>query len=303
MKHLLRGAFFLALLALVSHVIPCALGQRDISKTRLIDAEAQWVWQNPLPQGNDLRDASFVDANTGTVVGYYGTIVRTADGGESWVIQTSGTTQNLWGVSFSDANNGTTVGEGGTILRTTDGGNHWISQTSGTTEEIRGVYFTDANTGTAVGLNGTILRTTDGDRTGLVRQAEPQIASLQFPLPMQIQELLLVELLAKVQFSEQPMAEVPGLVSQTEAEYFFLAFPLPTQTPELRLVMVVQFSEQQMEDKHGLARQVAPLTCLMMFHFLMQITGPLLVSISVVRVLSSEPLMAETTGFNKQPEQ
>jgi len=113
MKHLLRGAFFLALLALVSHVIPCALGQRDVRKNRLLDAEGRWVWQNPLPQGNDLRNASFIDANTGTVVGFFGTIVRTTDGGESWVIQTSGTTQNLWGVSFSDANNGTTVGEGG----------------------------------------------------------------------------------------------------------------------------------------------------------------------------------------------
>ena len=31
---------------------------------------AGWFWQNPLPQGNDLYGASFVDANTGTVVGY-----------------------------------------------------------------------------------------------------------------------------------------------------------------------------------------------------------------------------------------
>ncbi len=112
-KHLLQGPFFLALLALVIHVIPRALGQRDIRKKRLVDAEAPWVWQNPLPQGNDLRGASFVDATTGTVVGYYGTIVRTTDGGNSWTIQTSGTTQNLWAVSFADVNNGTAVGEGG----------------------------------------------------------------------------------------------------------------------------------------------------------------------------------------------
>ena len=37
---------------------------------------SQWHWQNPLPQGNNLRGASFVDANTGTVVGEYGTIVQ-----------------------------------------------------------------------------------------------------------------------------------------------------------------------------------------------------------------------------------
>src|SRR5262249_28307829 len=46
-------------------------------------ASSQWHWQNPLPQGNNLRGASFVDSNTGTVVGEYGTIVRTTDGGTS----------------------------------------------------------------------------------------------------------------------------------------------------------------------------------------------------------------------------
>src|SRR5438874_3398628 len=91
----------------------------------------RWHWQNPLPQGNNLRGASFVDANIGTVVGEYGTIVRTTDGGNSWTVQASDTTQALWAVSFADANNGTAVGEGGTIVRTTDGGDHWASQPSG----------------------------------------------------------------------------------------------------------------------------------------------------------------------------
>ena len=35
-----------------------------------------------------------------------------------WVIQPSGTANNLLGVSFTDANNGTAVGESGIILRT-----------------------------------------------------------------------------------------------------------------------------------------------------------------------------------------
>jgi photosystem II stability/assembly factor-like uncharacterized protein len=126
---------------------------------------APWFWQNPLPQGNDLRGASFIDANTGTAVGYYGTIVSTTDGGNTWAIQTSGTTENLWAVSFPDVNNGTAVGEGGTILRTTDGGDHWVSQTSGTALQLRGVSFTDQDKGTAVGEGGTILRTTNGGNT------------------------------------------------------------------------------------------------------------------------------------------
>jgi photosystem II stability/assembly factor-like uncharacterized protein len=124
---------------------------------------SQWHWQNPLPQGNTLRGASFVDANTGTVVGDYGTIVRTTNGGNSWTVQASGTTQDLWAVSFTDANNGTAVGEAGTILGTTDGGTHWVPQTSGTTVQLRGVSFASgAVNGTAVGESGAIFRTTDG---------------------------------------------------------------------------------------------------------------------------------------------
>src|SRR4030095_5795048 len=114
-------------------------------------SSAQWVWQNPLPQGNNLRGASFVDANTGTVVGDYGTIVRTTHGGNRWTSQVSAPTQNLWSVFFIDGNNGTAVGEGGTILGTTDGGANWALQTSGTTLQLRGVSFSDAKTGTALG--------------------------------------------------------------------------------------------------------------------------------------------------------
>src|SRR5882724_11257196 len=34
-----------------------------VGRTRPV-ASSQWHWQNPLPQGNNLRGASFVDANT-----------------------------------------------------------------------------------------------------------------------------------------------------------------------------------------------------------------------------------------------
>ena len=61
-------------------------------------------------------------------------IVRTTDGGNTWVIQDAGLTQSviLFGVSFTDANTGTAVGQNGTITRTTNGGSSWITQTSGT---------------------------------------------------------------------------------------------------------------------------------------------------------------------------
>src|SRR6516225_2172886 len=86
-----------------------------------------------------LFGVSFTDANTGTAVGFGGTILRTTDGGASWTRQSSGTTETLLGVSFTDANTGTAVGSGGTILRTTDGGASWTRQSSGTTPYLFGV--------------------------------------------------------------------------------------------------------------------------------------------------------------------
>ena len=71
---------------------------------------------------NTLFAVSFTDPNTGTAVGNGGTILRTTDGGATWVSQSSGTTNSLRGISFTDANTGTAVGLSGTILRTTNGG-------------------------------------------------------------------------------------------------------------------------------------------------------------------------------------
>ena len=69
----------------------------------------------------DLTAVSFRDASNGMVVGVGGAILRTTDGGSTWTIQSSGTTNDLYGVSFTDAKTGTVVGSGGTILRTATG--------------------------------------------------------------------------------------------------------------------------------------------------------------------------------------
>ena len=92
----------------------------------------QWNSQ-PTVTFNFLYGVSFTDANTGTAVGYEnpdGMILRTTDGGNSWVRQNSGigdpfAGMNFFGVHFVNSNIGTMVGQEGIILRTTDGGNNW----------------------------------------------------------------------------------------------------------------------------------------------------------------------------------
>ena len=106
----------------------------------------QWVWQNPLPQGNTLQDFSFVDTNNGFAVGARGTILKTTDGGNNWELITGETEDDLYGVSFINPNIGTVVGNFGAILRTTDAGSHWAIQRDGMSDVLFGVSFTDANT-------------------------------------------------------------------------------------------------------------------------------------------------------------
>ena len=77
---------------------------------------AQWEWQNPLPQGNDLNEVSFIDTCTGWFVGRYGTILKTTDKGNSWTFQSSGTKNDLQSVFFIDSNNGIAVGNNGRVM-------------------------------------------------------------------------------------------------------------------------------------------------------------------------------------------
>jgi photosystem II stability/assembly factor-like uncharacterized protein len=97
----------------------------------------QWNSQ-PTVTFNYSYGVSFTDANTGTAVGYEnpdGMILRTTDGSNTWVRQSSGIGDpfdgiNFFGVHFVNSNIGTIVGDDGIILRTTDGGNNWDQQTA-----------------------------------------------------------------------------------------------------------------------------------------------------------------------------
>jgi len=115
-------------------------------------------------------DVAFVDNSNGWAVGTdngtsVGLILRTADGGDNWSQQSSGTSSSLHGVAFADASNGWAVGDSGVILHTTNGGATWTAQGSGTTETLQDVFAWDSQKAWAVGTNATILRTTDGGST------------------------------------------------------------------------------------------------------------------------------------------
>lgn len=89
---------------------------------------AQWQWLNPLPEGNEFLDATFIDAQNGWVVGGNGALLRTSNGGASWTAQANilRTTPFLGlSIVFTDAVTGLISTNTGLMLRTSDGGFSW----------------------------------------------------------------------------------------------------------------------------------------------------------------------------------
>jgi photosystem II stability/assembly factor-like uncharacterized protein len=100
-------------------------------------------------------------------VGAAGTIIRSADGGQTWQLaETVGSPADqiatLWAVAFGSAQVAWAVGDRGTILRTVDAGLHWERQPSPTTEDLRGIAAVSANAAWVVGDGGVIGRTING---------------------------------------------------------------------------------------------------------------------------------------------
>lgn len=119
---------------------------------------------------NTLRAPYFTNSKTGYVVGEpispgQAVILKTTDGGDTWVSKVSGTVNALRGVHFTDDNTGYAVGFTGTILKTTNAGETWTPLTSGTTQALRSVHFPSANVGYVAGGAGVILKTTNGGTT------------------------------------------------------------------------------------------------------------------------------------------
>jgi len=107
-------------------------------------------------------DMTFANMQTGWLVGKDGVVLKTADGGNTWVEQSTSTTKDLLAVDFINNSKGWAVGKRGTILHTSDGGENWEIQTSSTDKRLYSVDFIDESRGWISGKSGIILSTTDG---------------------------------------------------------------------------------------------------------------------------------------------
>jgi photosystem II stability/assembly factor-like uncharacterized protein len=97
----------------------------------LSDDDGQtWRQAKTVPTTVTLTSVDFVDDKTGFAVGHDTVIIKTADGGETWVKQFGGGESDnaLLSVFFKDANHGWAIGAFNFTVETTDAGATWVER-------------------------------------------------------------------------------------------------------------------------------------------------------------------------------
>ncbi len=115
-----------------------------------------------------LFAVDFADAETGLAVGLGGALLRTGDGGRSWIPVATGRRHALFAVA-AGTRRAVAVGEQGTVLHSSDAGASWsapdehrLAPLSGFLRDLDFAPGADPRTGFSVGRGGAVLRTRDG---------------------------------------------------------------------------------------------------------------------------------------------
>jgi photosystem II stability/assembly factor-like uncharacterized protein len=135
-----------------------------LSLTTIIEAQTGWYQLNSGTT-NNLYSICFINQNTGFIVGYNATFLKTTNAGLNWV-SINITQRDLYDIKFLNDKTGYCTGTYGTILKTTNSGLNWITVLSST-------YYTpyscidiiDSNKAFAVGttyIAAAAVSTTNG---------------------------------------------------------------------------------------------------------------------------------------------
>ncbi len=117
------------------------------------------------PGDINLYGLSYADADHLWVVGEFGTIMASADGGRTFRQQHGPYETTLFGVYFTTPERGWAVGIDSVILRTVDGGATWAPVPAPVAQRSYYDVMVRGDRGWIVGSSGTILRSDDGGAT------------------------------------------------------------------------------------------------------------------------------------------
>jgi photosystem II stability/assembly factor-like uncharacterized protein len=109
----------------------------------------------------NLNAVYFSSPGVGWIVGEFGLVLKTEDGGKSWNAQRyGGDLPQLYTVKFLDDHRGWAMGQAGSLIQTTDGGKRWSSVDIATKRDLYNASL-DGQRGIIVG-DGVVLASHDG---------------------------------------------------------------------------------------------------------------------------------------------
>ena len=122
----------------------------------------------------NLNAVEFPSSEQGWVVGEFGLILHTGDGGKTWVSQRYGSDfPQLYAVKFIDDRRGWAVGQAGNVVHTTDGGKNWSAFELNTKRDLYAIAM-EGERGVIAG-EGVLFVSGDGGATWkAVSSAEEQ---------------------------------------------------------------------------------------------------------------------------------
>ncbi len=159
-------SFRLFILVLVIALVIVSLSIANSDDRARAAVDYSWETQNLFHAF--LKDVCVIDADNAWVAGDRDTILRTDDGGVTWLDKKPDTNSHIYGVSACDAVRAWAIGHnypypgGGIILHTIDGGDSWTTQFLDAGYEFNAVVVVDNLTVWVVGDTGAILKTCDG---------------------------------------------------------------------------------------------------------------------------------------------
>lgn len=118
----------------------------------------------------DLRGLYFINENTGWITGFSSNVLKTTNGGNTWIIQNAVSTGGYICVYFINEQTGWIGGGNGTngigiVCKTTNGGNNWVQVFYGNTGIVYNAHFINSTTGWFPCDFGNVLKTTDAGTT------------------------------------------------------------------------------------------------------------------------------------------
>lgn len=140
-----------------------------------IFSQSGWFWQNPLPQGNPLNKCCIISDETAVIVGAANTIIKTTDGGNTWINYALRLPNNCNNQSVFFLNDQTGwIGaqdlsgpgdyQAAKVYKTNNGGTNWTQTCTLDAYSINKIQFINSQTGyLSVGLpDGVLMKSTNG---------------------------------------------------------------------------------------------------------------------------------------------